>query len=164
MAHIMSRGATPAGTHRPIAVQEILDALNPQPGQVVVDCTLGYGGHASELLRRVLPGGRLFAFDVDPIELPKAEARLRRIVAESLVERGGDDSGGAHSRSGGVEGAEGASAEAESAAEASGEGFSAVVVTHCNYAGASGVVLAEVPEVRAQDTSEAGVLSPLLCG
>ena len=50
--------------------------LKPQPGEVAVDCTLGYGGHAREILKRVLPGGRLLGLDVDPIELPKTEARL----------------------------------------------------------------------------------------
>jgi 16S rRNA (cytosine1402-N4)-methyltransferase len=57
-------------------VAEILAVLNPQPGEVAVDCTLGYGGHATEILKRVLPGGRLIGLDVDPIELPKTADRL----------------------------------------------------------------------------------------
>jgi len=44
---------------------------------VALDATLGYGGHARELLPRLLPGGRLFGVDVDPLELPRTEARLR---------------------------------------------------------------------------------------
>jgi 16S rRNA (cytosine1402-N4)-methyltransferase len=44
-----------------------------------VDCTLGYGGHARELLAAVQPGGRLIGADADPIELPKTEARLRAL-------------------------------------------------------------------------------------
>jgi 16S rRNA (cytosine1402-N4)-methyltransferase len=52
-----------------------------------VDATLGYGGHASEILKRILPAGRLLALDVDSIELPKAEARLKAL-AESLGEAG----------------------------------------------------------------------------
>ena len=47
------------------------------PGDVAVDCTLGHGGHAMELLAAIQPGGHLWAMDVDPIELPKTEARLR---------------------------------------------------------------------------------------
>jgi 16S rRNA (cytosine1402-N4)-methyltransferase len=76
---VRARGHTPAGTHRPIMVGEILAALNPQPGEVALDATLGYGGHARELLPRLLPGGRLFGVDVDPIELPRTEARLRKL-------------------------------------------------------------------------------------
>ena len=74
---VIESGKTPAGTHRPICVREILEVLAPKPGETAVDCTLGYGGHASELLRRLLPGGRLLGLDVDPMELPKTEARLR---------------------------------------------------------------------------------------
>jgi len=74
---VMARGHTPAGTHRSIMVAEILEALAPQPGEVALDATLGYGGHTKELLPRLLPGGRLFGVDVDPLELPRTEARLR---------------------------------------------------------------------------------------
>jgi len=86
---VMERGQTPAGMHRPICVQEILQILAPQPGEVGLDATLGFGGHAQELLPRVLPGGRLFAIDVDPLELPRTEARLRSLGfdAAALVVR-----------------------------------------------------------------------------
>jgi 16S rRNA (cytosine1402-N4)-methyltransferase len=76
---VMDRGHTPAGTHRPICVQEILAVLAPRPGEVALDATLGYGGHAQELLPRLLPGGRLYGIDVDPLELPRTEARLRAL-------------------------------------------------------------------------------------
>jgi 16S rRNA (cytosine1402-N4)-methyltransferase len=76
---VRERGHTPAGTHRPICVQEILELLDPGPGQTGLDATLGYGGHAQELLSRLSPGGRLFGIDVDPLELPRTEARLRAL-------------------------------------------------------------------------------------
>ena len=47
------------------------------PGEVAVDCTLGWGGHARDILDRVRPSGRLIGLDVDPIELPRTETRLR---------------------------------------------------------------------------------------
>jgi 16S rRNA (cytosine1402-N4)-methyltransferase len=77
VAKVIASGKTPAGTHRPIMVAEILAALAPQPGELAVDCTLGYGGHAQEILAQIQPGGRLLGLDADPIELPKTEARLR---------------------------------------------------------------------------------------
>jgi 16S rRNA (cytosine1402-N4)-methyltransferase len=76
---VRERGHTPAGTHRPICVREILEVLAPGPGQVGLDATLGYGGHAQELLPLLAPGGRLFGIDVDPLELPRTEARLRAL-------------------------------------------------------------------------------------
>lgn len=79
VAKILDSGKTPAGMHRPIMVREILDVLRPQPGETALDCTLGYGGHAQELLKAVQPGGRLLGIDVDPIEMAKTEARLRAL-------------------------------------------------------------------------------------
>jgi 16S rRNA (cytosine1402-N4)-methyltransferase len=58
-------------------VAEVLACLRPVAGEVAVDCTLGGGGHALALLSRVQPGGRVIGIDVDPIELPRAEARIR---------------------------------------------------------------------------------------
>ncbi len=77
IAKILKSGKTPAGSHRPICVQEILEVLNPKPGQTGVDATLGFGGHAQELLAHIIPGGRLFGIDVDPIEIVRTESRLR---------------------------------------------------------------------------------------
>jgi 16S rRNA (cytosine1402-N4)-methyltransferase len=74
---VIQSGKTPAGTHRPVLVQEILDVLNPQPGQMALDATLGYGGHALEILQRILPGGCLWGLDVDPVEIKRTEIRLR---------------------------------------------------------------------------------------
>jgi hypothetical protein len=74
---VLASGRTPAGTHRPIMVDEVLRCLQPAPGDVAVDCTLGGGGHAQAILERLLPGGRLIGLDLDPHELPRAEARLR---------------------------------------------------------------------------------------
>ncbi|HUC85087.1 MAG TPA: 16S rRNA (cytosine(1402)-N(4))-methyltransferase RsmH [Candidatus Acidoferrales bacterium] len=85
IAKVVAAGKTPAGTHRPIMVTEILEILAPQPGHLAVDCTLGYGGHAQELLTRLLPGGRLIGLDADPIELPKTEARLRALGFHEAV-------------------------------------------------------------------------------
>lgn len=74
---VMERGQTPAGMHRPILVKEVMEVLAPKPGMLGLDATLGFGGHARELLKLILPGGRLIGIDVDPLELPRTETRLR---------------------------------------------------------------------------------------
>lgn len=56
---------------------EVLDAINPAPGMTIVDCTLGLGGHSSELLRRITPGGKLIAIDFDPRNIEIARPKLR---------------------------------------------------------------------------------------
>ena len=74
---VLASGKTPAGAHRPIMVDEVLRCLQPRPGEVAVDCTLGGGGHARAILECLRPGGRLIGLDVDPLEVPRTEARLR---------------------------------------------------------------------------------------
>jgi 16S rRNA (cytosine1402-N4)-methyltransferase len=76
---VIDSGKTPAGTHRPICVNEILEILKPTPGQIGLDATLGFGGHAVELLNKIAPNGRLFAIDADPIEIVRTESRLRKL-------------------------------------------------------------------------------------
>lgn len=76
---VIARGQTPAGMHRPICVGEILAILAPQPGETALDATLGFGGHSREIIPHLLPGGRLFAVDVDSIELPRTTRRLRKL-------------------------------------------------------------------------------------
>jgi 16S rRNA (cytosine1402-N4)-methyltransferase len=76
MEKVRSKGSTPAGTHIPIMVREILDFLQIKPGQQGLDCTLGYGGHSSAMLAKLEQQGHLYATDVDPIESAKTKARL----------------------------------------------------------------------------------------
>lgn len=73
---VKSKGSTPAGMHIPIMVEEIMDFLQIQPGQYGLDATLGYGGHTSEILKRLDGQGHMYAMDVDPIESVKTKARL----------------------------------------------------------------------------------------
>jgi 16S rRNA (cytosine1402-N4)-methyltransferase len=71
-----ARRSTPPGEHRPVLLDQVLEVLNPRPGQTVVDCTLGYAGHAVALLRRVGRTGRLIGLDWDPANLERARANL----------------------------------------------------------------------------------------
>lgn len=77
--HVRSQGRTPAGTHVPVMMREVLDALAPKPGETFVDCTLGYGGHALELARRLGPQGFLIGLDVDEVQLARTRERLDAI-------------------------------------------------------------------------------------
>jgi 16S rRNA (cytosine1402-N4)-methyltransferase len=78
---MMNRGrrSTPPGQHRPVLLDEILACLHPQPGEIVVDCTVGWAGHALELLRRVGPEGRLIGIDLDADNLTRAHERLQTL-------------------------------------------------------------------------------------
>ena len=82
------RRSTPHGAHRPVMLDEVLAALAPKPGEIVVDCTLGFAGHAAELLRLVGPTGRLIALDLDPANLPPARERLAAISADFELHHG----------------------------------------------------------------------------
>ena len=79
VAKVMEQGRTPAGMHRSICVDEIMDILKVIPGQTGLDATMGYGGHSHEILKRLQPGGRLYAIDVDPYELPRTRDRLQSL-------------------------------------------------------------------------------------
>lgn len=79
IAKIIQKGNTPAGMHISICVKEILEFLQIAPGQTGLDATLGYGGHTLEMLKCLDTKGRLYALDVDPIELPRTRNRLEQL-------------------------------------------------------------------------------------
>lgn len=73
---VLHKGNTPAGMHRSIMVEEILDFLNIKPGEIGLDLTVGFGGHSKEMLRKLNHTGHLHGIDQDPLELPKTKERL----------------------------------------------------------------------------------------
>jgi 16S rRNA (cytosine1402-N4)-methyltransferase len=66
----------PPSGHDPVLLNEVLDALNPRPGRIILDCTLGRGGHSLALAERLGPTGLLIGIDADPRNLEFARARL----------------------------------------------------------------------------------------
>ncbi|MBN1816891.1 MAG: 16S rRNA (cytosine(1402)-N(4))-methyltransferase RsmH [Sedimentisphaerales bacterium] len=76
--HLRAKGKTPVGTHIPVLIEEVLACLTPRQGEVVADCTVGYGGHASEFMKCIGPNGKLIAFDVDNTELEHTRHRLSK--------------------------------------------------------------------------------------
>ncbi|MFH0939367.1 MAG: 16S rRNA (cytosine(1402)-N(4))-methyltransferase RsmH [Planctomycetota bacterium] len=71
--------------HRSVLLQESICVLNLQPGDCVVDCTLGAGGHAAEFIEKIKPGGRLIGLDVDPEALHLARTRLEPLALAAAV-------------------------------------------------------------------------------
>ncbi len=74
----------PAG-HDPVLIDEILETLAPQPGQTIVDCTLGRAGHASIIAERLGPTGLLIGLDVDPRNLEFAQSRLKDVACPTRL-------------------------------------------------------------------------------
>jgi len=74
-ATLMSEAPT-AQWHQPVMGEEVLQALTPRPGAVVVDATLGTGGHSLLLVPRLLPDGRLVAIERDQDALELSRKRL----------------------------------------------------------------------------------------
>jgi 16S rRNA (cytosine1402-N4)-methyltransferase len=95
---VLEKGMTPAGTHVPIMIDECLhhlnlglqqrDASSSSEPLLVVDCTLGYGGHSSLMLKALVqsgnPNSKLVAFDQDPLEIVKTDQRLRDMIQQEL--------------------------------------------------------------------------------
>ena len=71
--------------HVPVMLDEVLAELDPRPGEVVCDCTLGGAGHSVELARRVAPDGLSLGIDQDDMALTAASERLSREVPEASV-------------------------------------------------------------------------------
>ncbi|MCL4729705.1 MAG: 16S rRNA (cytosine(1402)-N(4))-methyltransferase, partial [Planctomycetes bacterium] len=78
-AKVRAQGRTPAGAHVPIMLAEILASLAPRSGEVVLDCTLGHGGHAEALARAAAPGGRVIGIDLDAEEQARTVQRLAQL-------------------------------------------------------------------------------------
>ncbi|NLT95192.1 MAG: 16S rRNA (cytosine(1402)-N(4))-methyltransferase RsmH [Clostridia bacterium] len=63
--------------HVPVLLDEIIEILNPQPGEVFVDCTMGGGGHSKAIVSRILPGGKLIGIDQDINAVEAAKKNLK---------------------------------------------------------------------------------------
>lgn len=66
--------------HISVLPDAVLEAIDPQPGQIVVDCTLGLGGHSGAILNRLAPDGLLIGIDFDPHNIAYARERLQCVV------------------------------------------------------------------------------------
>lgn len=63
--------------HKPVLLKESIELLNLKPGMIVVDATLGGGGHSIEILKRIMPGGNLIAIDQDEEAVKEFQIKLK---------------------------------------------------------------------------------------
>jgi len=71
--------------HLPVMVRETIACLDPRPGQVIVDCTVGEGGHAAAILPRIFPGGTLIGIDRDEEAVARARERMMNFNGNRIV-------------------------------------------------------------------------------
>ncbi|MHC4994860.1 MAG: 16S rRNA (cytosine(1402)-N(4))-methyltransferase RsmH [Planctomycetota bacterium] len=65
----------PSG-HIPVLLDQVVELLAPKPGAVILDCTLGRGGHAEQIIKRIQPGGVYVGLDLDGVNIAHAKERL----------------------------------------------------------------------------------------
>lgn len=70
--------------HKSVLLEEAIQYLNLKEDAIIVDCTLGYGGHSSEILKRI-PKGHLYAFDQDEEAIQSARKRLSEISSNFTI-------------------------------------------------------------------------------
>ena len=66
-------------SHIPVLLSETIGLLAPQPGETILDCTAGLGGHAAALAQRIGTTGTLILFDLDAANLRAASERIRAL-------------------------------------------------------------------------------------
>lgn len=66
-------------------MREIIEYLDPKPGQKILDCTLGGGGHAKAILERIIPDGTLIGIDCDGEALNIARGNLEKYKANIFL-------------------------------------------------------------------------------
>ncbi len=70
--------------HQPVLLKEVVNFLNPKPGDFIVDGTIDGGGHAAEIFKRILPGGKILGIDLDGRMIGKT---AERILSEVKIKR-----------------------------------------------------------------------------
>jgi 16S rRNA (cytosine1402-N4)-methyltransferase len=70
-------------THVPVLAGELIDIVDPQPGETVVDCTFGAGGHARLVAERIGPGGTLVCIDRDPAAAERFDEFAAEVACET---------------------------------------------------------------------------------
>ena len=70
--------------HIPVLLDEVIDNMNLKSNDIVVDCTLGFGGHSSRILSKINKG-HLYAFDQDDEAIKYSDNRLNKICSNYTI-------------------------------------------------------------------------------
>ncbi len=71
--------------HKPVLLKEVIEILNPQPGEFFIDGTLGGGGHAAAILEKISPKGMLLGIDWDKTAIGKCNSKIKNRKSEVIL-------------------------------------------------------------------------------
>lgn len=71
--------------HIPVLQKEVLEFLDPKPGENLIDCTIDGGGHAMEILKKISPDGKLLGIDLDKKMIAALEAKIKSENLNNLI-------------------------------------------------------------------------------
>ncbi len=74
--------------HQPVLLKEVISHLNLKEGDIVLDATVGGGGHAAEILKRIGPDGRLLGLDADESAIRRTEDKLKNLSGSVSLIKG----------------------------------------------------------------------------
>ena len=69
----------------PVMLKEVIEILNPQPGQNFIDCTLGGGGYSKAILNKLGEKGKILAFDLDNLAIANAKLKLKPAIENNQL-------------------------------------------------------------------------------
>ncbi len=73
------------GVHKPVLLNEVIEYLNPKPGDKIIDATFGAGGHTLALLEKIKPGGQILGIEIDRDFFQKSKEKFSKIRGITLV-------------------------------------------------------------------------------
>ncbi len=71
--------------HIPVLLEEVLQFANPKPGEYFIDATIGTGGYAKEILKKIYPGGKLLAIDLDNNAIMKIKKKFKKEIEMNIL-------------------------------------------------------------------------------
>lgn len=71
--------------HTPVMLKEVMEILNPRPGQDFIDCTLGGGGYTLAIAKRILPKGKIISFDLDELAINNFKSKILNLKLTNII-------------------------------------------------------------------------------